>query len=1583
MRTSKYFKYLMPMITAVGTSANVFAEQRGLKIYFSENNGGSAPQILVTDDNNSYNLPARLTVSHQGIVWANKARYWAMFEQDVTDRVIADYLNKNSKKGAGLKLTFGNFPYEVNMIQWNVMNDLLSSSILNLLDNYRITTTCRQYDGTGWQYTDEHWDMNFFQKNVTFGAKDVPWMEGEVLNGLSSFEIVERSWRKSPLGILINHETNLDDECRTFIKAGWNGKTGTESNIDDYDDENWAFKVKFTLPDIRMRCKKISTGNVDNNITVQERGVHKIEGYISAHQGAVKLNNPADIDKFHFRYYANNDKITIGETSGIIDYARESGDVNVTVVLMRGENVVCSYVQQIHVNAVDPNAAQIAIVFADGKKGYDITVGDENAQVQAIITKKAKDSNGNEIDITPKTSFKANDYYYLYSVDDENIATIDPYSGKITAKKEGDVHVSAVLMYGTTVKSETYTYPLHVFAKHEGLEFRRINTYRYTTTSNNESWKVTTTNTSSSYQWNPNNLLRVNTTINGAGNTYGVNDWKQIASFSTNASERWRAICQEIAFDVYVPKYTKSITQYSFAGNAAIGEKKTHQTDEWVYDGWLSGHYKMSDGSCKYGFEINYLNQRWVNGEPVNEQITLEQANTKLQNRSWNTNAGSVTQTFARSGAPSYTSNVGTANAIIREIDNVTSPRCNENRTLTVYFAVMSYLWNNEGYPGDVSIGFKGTPTYTYYSTVKYYKNDGTTTLLHTDEFNTESKTETMQLYQKSMNANVAPTRTGYTFLGWSTDPNATSAEYTLNGNFRVYDTENGGGMGPVDLYAVWKPNEYEVELRKGPADATGGTNSVIAIYTLPMPEGEGITAPTLKGYDFNGYYRASGTDTTYYYNKEMKSTHVWDRTAENDCYVQARWTVHRTKINLDPRGGVNYGASVVYATYGQAMPTQGVSAPQRTGYVFEGYYYEGNGLNYYNADMTSARTWWIDERTLNPQVTEITLYAKWTRVDYTITLDHNDETGVKEYITVNYGQAMPLVDSNGNTLEVPTRDGYIFLGYSINQVENNSQYYYQVGWQGNLVSYSIWNNAGNGTLYAQWEKTYKITLDADGGKFDGSVDTYGTILQKNEGSLVLRARTNEAECAQVYCSNRINIKPGYKLLGWYTERQGEGDAEHPERPHKGTLVYRIEPGNNFSYHFYAVPNTANAWNADGKWIGTSDLTLYAHYQIIFDVTDDVITFTDMTPKNCVSGEDLAEALKYAKVHGTKKEEINTIDMRYPDTGADGLKGEGIMEVFENAKAETNTIISPNALILFANTYPTIRNTNAVTTTGNGSKCQNLVVTDRYSMRIPLTFEADLATYARDAGIVDTDKEVDQAKNSSWGTLCLPYPIKNNNSDVKLYWLESTANNYMEFEEFGDDAIIPANTPVLYNRTDGKVSSRVTIVESFVDVPENTTYTPVTINYSNPPEGTYPLPSASATIHDWQFIGTLQKRVFYGKYHKDCPADQKNRKGDVYYFKQNKFTHLYDGTKEKMDGGKMNLLEYRAYFYKKNEDGSTAKVSQYSILVVGEEGTLDITDLLSGDGEGDGKIYDLSGVRVMKPVKGRLYIVNGQKKVYR
>ena len=146
-----------------------------------------------------------------------------------------------------------------------------------------------------------------------------------------------------------------------------------------------------------------------------------------------------------------------------------------------------------------------------------------------------------------------------------------------------------------------------------------------------------------------------------------------------------------------------------------------------------------------------------------------------------------------------------------------------------------------------------------------------------------------------------------------------------------------------------------------------GGSEQVTVVYNQPMPEDIGLVAPTRKGYDFTGY----SIGEKYYYDANMKSVRNYDY--KKDCTFYANWKAHTSKINFDFQGGKN-GTSKIIATYDSAMPTGiDVVAPTRYGYTFGGYYdnKDGNGTQYYNADMTSKNPW-------DKDISEITLYAKW-----------------------------------------------------------------------------------------------------------------------------------------------------------------------------------------------------------------------------------------------------------------------------------------------------------------------------------------------------------------------------------------------------------------------------------------------------------------------------------------------------------------------------------------------------------------------------------------------------------------------------
>lgn len=1600
MRTREIFRYLVAMIIALSTTVNAMAQERNLKIYFNEHSDtATGPRIYVTDDNSKYGIPLGTKVSAEGLTWATGARWFSIFQQSVTDRVLADYEDE-SGMASHLKISFmdedeeSTFPYEVNNIQWNIMNDLFSGTILgDAFDNLQINTVCTPAVGNSSSYTEEHWELNPFARNASFTRSDFPSSSGLVLNGLKSFELSEKNFFKIKVPIIgwtiYSRQTELNDRCREFIKARWNGSyTNPKVKDDDdnlinieEDDNCWAFKVTFTLPDIRMRsyswrfANNVGTlGELDNNIIKGESGKHALRGYITAHAGnVVPIEAPADPDDnipeaFHYEYFAKDpNQITIIRTTGVITNAKVAGDIPVIVKLMRGNREVCSYEQKIHVYSNDPTRSEIAIGFLNGNKGYDVTVGDQNAQIQGIITKY-----GENITLSNGTS----GYHFEYSEDSNGeIIDIDPLTGKITAKKEGNVYVSAVLKNGNTVASNIYTYKLHVFAQHEGMDWKLEKTYTYTNSSNKNDWSTNTTN-SSSNEWESKDLLMVNTTINGSS------DWKQIACFTTPASQNWRGICQTIQFDLRIPKYTKITGTYPLAGNLNIGSSK--------------------GSSIKYGFESKDLGAV----DAATADTNVKDITWKTQGYHNGTNASTnkyPTQIIA--DATSYNNgNIGNEKDYRRSLDNLTS----EHVTRTRYLAIMAYLHRDNSYPGDASFGFKNIPTYEYYSTVTYYNNDGTSNVWRTQNFTSTSKTDVMPMYNGSQNL---PTRAGYEFLGWSTDPNATTAEYPgKGGDFCPYDDVNGGGKGPVDLYAVWRANVYTVELRHtstGPVDGY-----VYAVYDQNMPlvdvDGNAVKAPTNKGYDFNGYFAEKNGTGTKYYNVDMSSNHVWDRAEEN--YVIARWIPHKTTVVFDPQGGIRYyGATEVTATYDQAMPTvglyqgqsQNVSAPQRQGYTFGGYYSKtnGQGTQYYTADMTSARTWNIDERLLNPPTTEVTLYAKWIPNTYTVTLDPQGGTGGSSSTTATYGQ--PL--SSG--LTAPTKDGYEFKGYYSNE---NQEYAESTGqdyggkqyYDKNMNGVESWDKTDGGTIFAHWApKTYIVTFDL--GDESHAAIFPDNVVNANKDRIMEITSDGKMKVSFDYGisgDNSIDLsvpkKPGYEMLGWY-------DAN-------GDLIVTVDIKDRHAY----ITDKNNYWQKDGnnvKWNYADDLVLTAKFRCKYTVEDagngPIIKFDNeiVEPDQDWLSSVISDLQGAAKEVGTPENPVMAFDLRTSKNIWTGNKF-ARLNVMESLQSEEyKDYISPNVLVYFNDneseawyidgTKPEYQGRNdadCYNAVSLDNKCRNLVVTDRFPIKIPYAFNASKASYARDAKVNDAATE--QASKSTWGTLCLPYPIKNNTNGVKFYWLQSTANNYMEFEEFGDNAIIPANTPVLYSRTDGDVSSKINIVEANVNVLENADYTPVIIDYANPKKGTYPLESASATLQDWEFRGNLKTNIFYGaKYVGEIEENaQRVDNGDVYYFKQNKFTHLTPAMTKMVNGkevhynaGKMTIYPYRAYFFKKGIGGS-AKFSAYSILVVDEFGnTTDITNAVFGDGEGDGKIYDLNGIRVMQPVKGRLYIVNGQKKVYR
>lgn len=390
--------------------------------------------------------------------------------------------------------------------------------------------------------------------------------------------------------------------------------------------------------------------------------------------------------------------------------------------------------------------------------------------------------------------------------------------------------------------------------------------------------------------------------------------------------------------------------------------------------------------------------------------------------------------------------------------------------------------------------------------------------------------------YDSVISSFTSAYREGYTFTGWNTNADGSGQTFTAPYTYVIDDD--------TTLYAQYAANEYNVTFDK--QGGTGGSDGVNAIYNSPMPSGTSITAPTKNGYTFLGYYRyADGLGTQYYY-ADMTSANIWN--LSDDTTLFAYWSANQYTVTLDQQNGSG-GTNSVNATYNAAMPSgTNVTAPTKTGYTFQGYYRYANGVGtqYYNSDMTSHNIWDIAGDTI--------IYAKWTPNVYTVVLQKEGGSGGSDSVNATYLASMP-------SATVPTRTGYTFQGYFLQQNGFGTKYY-----NSDMTSANIWNIAEGRTLYAYWQgNSYNLTFDKQGGSGGSSnaVATYGSPMPSN-----LVAPT----------------KNRYVFTGYY------------DSVSDGTMYY--------DSNMTSVRN----------WDKTTNATLYAHWRgVYYNITYSNLTFLNQT----------------------------------------------------------------------------------------------------------------------------------------------------------------------------------------------------------------------------------------------------------------------------------------------------------------------------------------------------------------------------------
>lgn len=146
--------------------------------------------------------------------------------------------------------------------------------------------------------------------------------------------------------------------------------------------------------------------------------------------------------------------------------------------------------------------------------------------------------------------------------------------------------------------------------------------------------------------------------------------------------------------------------------------------------------------------------------------------------------------------------------------------------------------------------------------------------------------------------SSTKPTRTGYSFLGWSTSSTATSATWSAGGTYTANASDT--------LYAVWKANTYTITYNANGGSGAPGNQTKTYGKTLTLSS----TRPTRTNYNFIGWgTSASSTTVTY--------SPGGSYTANSAATLYAIWELAYEKPSIDNLTADRCDSNSVYSDEG------------------------------------------------------------------------------------------------------------------------------------------------------------------------------------------------------------------------------------------------------------------------------------------------------------------------------------------------------------------------------------------------------------------------------------------------------------------------------------------------------------------------------------------------------------------------------------------------------------------------------------------------------------------------------------------
>lgn len=284
-------------------------------------------------------------------------------------------------------------------------------------------------------------------------------------------------------------------------------------------------------------------------------------------------------------------------------------------------------------------------------------------------------------------------------------------------------------------------------------------------------------------------------------------------------------------------------------------------------------------------------------------------------------------------------------------------------------------------------------------------------------------------------------TNDGYTWVGWydQNDELITTSE-SLTIILDDYD---------VKYYAKWTANKYNIAL-----DVNNGNALVEPYKEITFGESFNLPICTRTEATFLGWFDEYGVQYT---DENGSSLINWDKPTNTTLVAKYKINEYNVVLNqntekggnLEGSGSKEYGSEVV------------IIANTNDGYEFAGWY---NGQ-----ELLTER----ENFTFIMPNYSLSYTAKWTPIDYTLTLNVNNGNS----LDIN---SQKVTYDSAYTLPRPTRDGYDFGGWYLGEYATGRQLT-----DSNGNSLIVWDVAEDSTVYAKWNViTYKINYNLNDGMF-------------------------------------------------------------------------------------------------------------------------------------------------------------------------------------------------------------------------------------------------------------------------------------------------------------------------------------------------------------------------------------------------------------------------------------------------------------------------------------------------------------------